>query len=151
MKRRRVKRYIRKRKNNGVQFLLVLGIIIVALFAGYLSARYIIAPVMGYDTKALNVSLNVPDVKITKKDKTEKNEQLKEERYALQFGAFSTEKAAEDLQKKLGEDGFDTQIKQIDGQYKVIGELLDTKEAALNMLKENTDNVAEDVFVTTIK
>lgn len=151
MKRRRVKRYIRKRKNNGVQFLLVLGIIIVALFAGYLSARYIIAPVMGYDTKALNVSLNVPDVKITKKDKTEKNEQLKEGRYALQFGAFSTEKAAEDLQKKLGEDGFDTQIKQIDGQYKVIGELLDTKEAALNMLKENTDNVAEDVFVTTIK
>lgn len=148
MKRRRLKRYIRKRKNSGVQFLLVLGIIVIALLAGYFSARFVIAPVMGYDTKALNVSVHLPDGKLIKQKNTDEKDN---ESYALQFGAFSTEEAAKDLQRKLRDDGFETQVKLIDDKYKVLGELLDTKEAALKMLKDNTDNISEDVFVTTIK
>lgn len=148
MKRKRVRRYMRKRKNSGVQFLPVLGIIVIALIAGYFSARFVIAPMMGYDTAALNVSLHLPNGKLIKK---ENKEQKKNESYALQFGAFSTESAANELQKKLRNDGFDTQVKHIDDKYKVIGELLDTKEAALKMLKENTEDISEDVFVTTIE
>ena len=75
--------------------------------------------------------------------------QMPEEGYALQFGAFSTKDAAEKLAEALRLKGIETKIVEIDGVFKVISPMLDDKEAALKALQESKDKDVEDVFITS--
>lgn len=137
-----------KRKKTGVQLCIVIGIMLLAVLMGYFTARFIMAPLLGYDTDVLKVSLNLPIGDNAHKKNNEKNDS----HYALQFGAFSSKDSANELKKELEEEGINVDIIKLDNKYKVIGNLLDTKEDALKQLKDNQlKDICEDVFVTTIK
>ena len=53
--------------------------------------------------------------------------------YALQFGLFTTKDRAQELVDDLDADGVDAQIREIDGKYKVISPLVDTKDEAVEL------------------
>ena len=55
MNRRRIRKYRTRRGNSGVKFLGITGIMIVAVICGYLTARFVIAPLLGYDTEVLKL------------------------------------------------------------------------------------------------
>lgn len=61
MNRRRIRRYRNQRRNSGMKFLGIIGIMIIAVICGYLTARFVIAPLLGYDTEVLKLD---PPVKI---------------------------------------------------------------------------------------
>lgn len=69
--------------------------------------------------------------------------------YALQFGSYSTKAAAQKTLKQLKSSGVTAEIKEIDGQYKIIGRLFDTKEKAKEALNQLDDSVA--AFVAEIE
>ena len=70
--------------------------------------------------------------------------------YAIQFGSFSTESAANELITELKSSGIDAFVTQKDGMYKVIGQLFADKESAVNT-KINIDSATgakySDAFV----
>lgn len=55
MNRRKIRKYRSARRNSGVKFAGILVIMIVAVICGYLTARFIIAPLLGYDTEVLKL------------------------------------------------------------------------------------------------
>lgn len=55
MNRRKIRRYRKQRGNTGVKVLGMVGIMMIAVACGYLTARFIIAPLMGYDTEVLKL------------------------------------------------------------------------------------------------
>ena len=57
MNRRRIRRYRNQRRNSGMKFLGIIGIMIIAVICGYLTARFVIAPLLGYDTEVLKLDL----------------------------------------------------------------------------------------------
>lgn len=175
MNRRKIRRYRSQRRNSGVKFLGFVGIMIVAVICGYMTARFIIAPLLGYDTEVLKLDFpsrltdvfhgdddteSETDGKEAEKDADsgEENESLTaekdnrddetEEGYALQFGVFSSRDRAEELADKLKDEGIDVQIKEKDDQYKVVSPLVDTKEEALETLKNTESEYVDDIFVT---
>lgn len=70
--------------------------------------------------------------------------------YAIQFGSFSTEGAANELINELKNSGIDAAVTQKDGMYKVIGQLFADKESAVSA-KINIDTATgakySDAFV----
>ncbi len=174
MNRRKIRRYRSHRGNSGVKFLGFVGIMIVAVICGYLTARFIIAPLLGYDTEVLKLDFpsKLTDVfhsddspESENDDGTENNADSSEEGgaqsakgddqdaetekgYALQFGLFSSRDRAEELADKLRQEGIDVQIKKKEDQYKVISPLVDTKEEALETLKNTESEYVDDIFVT---
>ena len=69
----------------------------------------------------------------------------------MQFGLFTTKDRAEELAADLDSDGIDTKIRKIDGKYKVISPLVDTKDEAVKQLKELQTDRVKDVFITVIE
>lgn len=57
MNRRRIRKYRNQRKNSGMKFLGIIGIMMIAVICGYLTARFVIAPLLGYDTEVLKLDL----------------------------------------------------------------------------------------------
>lgn len=57
MNRRRIRKYRNQRRNSGMKFLGIIGIMIIAVICGYLTARFVIAPLLGYDTEVLKLDL----------------------------------------------------------------------------------------------
>lgn len=55
MNRRKIRKYRSSRKNSGVKFIGILGIMVMAVICGYMTARFIIAPLLGYDTEVLKL------------------------------------------------------------------------------------------------
>lgn len=53
--RRKIRKYRSARRNSGVKFAGILVIMIAAVICGYLTARFIIAPLLGYDTEVLKL------------------------------------------------------------------------------------------------
>ena len=121
MKRRKIRKYRHPRRNSGMKFVGIVGIMVAAVICGYLTARFIIAPLLGYDTEVLK--LDFPSRVTSLLDKVEKktddtndangedsaadtdsadstDDQNKADDegtedgggYALQFGVFSSEK-----------------------------------------------------------
>ena len=84
------------------------------------------------------------------KDETEVSAE-QEKGYALQFGAFSTEDAAQELADNLKSSGITAEIIQDDDIYKVIGPILSTKEKALEALASLPENSVQDVFIASFK
>lgn len=134
------------------------GIILLAVVLGFLTARFVIGPIIGYNADESPVKLEQKDDqgKKTDAEQTEQKasletgqNQMPEEGYALQFGAFSTKDAAEKLAEALRLKGIETKIVEIDDVFKVISPMLDDKEAALKALQESKDKDVEDVFITS--
>lgn len=148
MKRRKMRRYSRGARNSGMKFTGFFAIIIIAVICGYLTARYIIAPFLGYNTDVLKPDLTAKFEEMLKeKDRTSEDS---DKRYALQYGVFSSRESAESLVSKLTNEGKTASIEEVDGNFKVLGEIFDSKEEATKELKELKTQVASDVFVTVI-
>ena len=163
VKKRRVRRGQSGKKNSWMKFLVFVGIIIGAVICGYVTARFVIAPLLGYDTQVLK--LDFPS-KLTsfledreknrdqEKSKTSKGDDQNQEsndkktEYALQFGSFSSRDGAKVLQDQLEGEGIETEIEEVDGSYKVMQSGFDTKSAALDALASLKDQKDVDVFVT---
>ena len=158
MNRQPARRKIRKRKstsqNSRMKFGTFLGIIVLAVFLGFLTARFVVGPLIGYDAgeSPARAASDEKEKLTGEKDKDEKEVSADLEKgYALQFGAFSTEDAAQDLFDNLKSSGITSEIIQDDDIYKVIGPILSTKEKALEALASLPENSVQDVFIASFK
>lgn len=123
---------------------------IVAIVLGYLTARFVIAPIIGYDTDVLNLNILDKDNNSNEDKDKDTDQSLSDTGYALQFGVFSSKSRAEELVDDLKDKGIDADILKRDDKYKVISEILKTKEKAIDSLKEIQNYKLDDVFVTVI-
>ena len=149
MYRRRIKKRKRPNEKTKMKFTSVLVIMILAVAMGYLTATYIIGPILGYnaDESPLKVSKETEGTKET----TEPAESAgsMSEGYALQFGVYSTKEAAQKLVDSLTLKGIKAEIVEKDGQFKVISPIIRTKDEALNQLNDIKDKTVEDVFIAS--
>lgn len=158
MNRQSVRRRVKKRKapaqKTRVKFTVFLGIMVLAVFAGYLTARFVLGPFIGYDADESPARI-AESGETGEKDGGSGEEEdtasldLPSEGYALQFGVFSTEEGAQQLQKTLEEQGVRTEIRKAEDLYKVISPVADTKESVLEELENLKGKQVDDVFVTS--
>lgn len=150
------RRRVRKRKNSGeiagMRIGIIVIVLIVVIFCGYLTARFVIGSIIGYNADESPIKLTEKTEQKVEKDSEkvasgEKISEQVESGYALQFGAFSTRDAAEELSDKLEEKNIKTNIIKVDDIYKVISPLIDKKAEAEAQL-EKIDEEVEDVFIT---
>jgi hypothetical protein len=156
VKRRKKRRYHSRNRNSGMKFLGFVGTIISAVICGYLTARFVVAPLLGYETEVLK--LDIPSKlmstaeKVTERKGTEdegfSQTDVEQKTYVLQFGAFSTKSGAEELVAALKKKDIRTEVKESAGSYKVLSDIFETKEQALKELEalKNKQNI--DVFLT---
>lgn len=160
MKRRRIRRYKRpKGRNSLMKFSAIIGIILIAVACGYGTARFVLAPLLGYDTEVLKLDFpsKISDVissklKVSDNKDMDKSEDKDESgTYALQFGVFRNKSGALELKDELTADGIDVKIQEEDGKFKVISPLINTKEEAIEQLKSIETSGDRDVFITDIE
>ncbi|PWL94496.1 MAG: hypothetical protein DBY08_01230 [Clostridiales bacterium] len=171
MSRRRVKKRKRPNENSKMKFTMVLGIMIVAVLLGYLTARFVIGPLLGYDAdeSPIKIANNKAEQDDTvdnsnqdtdSKDKAADNEGSKnseetgsdsapDQGYALQFGVFTSKEAAQKLKEELQAKGIETKVVQEDDNYKVISTVVKTKDEAIEELNGIKDKEVEDVFIAS--
>lgn len=159
-----------KGKKIQVNFLPIVVIICLSIFAGYITAKYVVYPFLGYEPAGLSLTKEKPETEKTKPTKAATKETTaptkettgatksnvvedeadveKEKGYALQFGSYSTKEAAKKGVKDLKASGIKAKIVKKDGTYKVIGQLFKTKSKAKKELKKMDKSVG--AFVTTI-
>ncbi|MGN1415167.1 MAG: SPOR domain-containing protein [Anaerovoracaceae bacterium] len=147
-----------------------LGIMVLAVFFGYLTARFIVGPMIGFDAdespaRIAGDSEKKSDQKAEQEsgqdvekagaeqavDPDEEDGSVPTEGFALQFGAFSTREAAEKLAASLNSQGISAEIVKADDVFKVISPVVDTKEKALNALESLSEKAVEDVFVASFE
>lgn len=152
----RNRRRIRKRKSTTektkMKFTAVLVIMIMTVVLGYLTARFIIGPILGYDTDESPIKVYDSDDSLDDESKNvnkEENTQKAEGGFALQFGVFSTKEAAQELVNSLAGKGIEADIIEENNQYKVISPIIQTKDEALGKLNEIKDKNVEDVFIAS--
>ena len=166
--RRRVKKRKTAGQNSRMKVGVFLGIMVLAVLCGYLSARFIVGPMIGYDADESPARIAGDSGKDSDKESDKASEKAEAERgteqavdpdeedgsvptegFALQFGAFSTREAAEKLAASLNSQGISAEIVKADDVFKVISPVVDTKEKALNELESLSDKEIEDVFVAS--
>lgn len=151
MRRRRMRRYRPGKENSMMKFAVIFGIILCAVVCGYLTARFALGPLLGYDTEVLKLEFPSKltarlEEAVDSKDASKKDTKG----YVLQFGSFDAKSGAKTLQTQLKKDGIDTVIEEENGRYKVIGETMETKEEALDQLETLKDKNDIDVFIDAI-
>lgn len=151
MYRQSARRRVRKRKcrnqNNRMKFGVYFGIILLAVFLGFLTARFAVGPIIGYD--ADESPAKIAEGSAESEEKKTSGDSLQKSGYALQFGAFSSEGAARELSESLKRQGVQTEIVKIENMYKVISPVTASKEEALHALNALPEMDAEDVFITS--
>ena len=166
--RRRVKKRKTAGQNSRMKFGVFLGIMVLAVIFGYLTARFIVGPMIGYDADESPARIAGDSGKESDQDAKQESGQDAEkagaeqavdpdeedgsvptEGFALQFGAFSTREAAEKLAASLNSQGISAEIVKADDVFKVISPVVDTKEKALNELESLSEKEVEDVFVAS--
>jgi hypothetical protein len=150
VKKRKIRRYRHSRGNSGVKFVGILGIMVAAIICGYLTARFIIAPVMGYDTEVLKLDLPSRLTALIG-EKTGEQDAGETGSYALQFGLFTSRAHAEALAEKLEAEDIAVSVRETEGNYQVISPLMATREEALEKLKDIETDLVSGVFITTIE
>ena len=151
------RRRIKKRKSRGEKNGVRLGVraiaVALAILLGYLTARFVIGPIIGYNADESPIKVTEQEKESDGKDaddkKTQKTAAAPEKGYALQFGAFSTREAAEELSKALKEKGIDTEIVEADSVFKVITPVIEEKDDALKALEDAKDKEVTDVFIAS--
>ena len=163
-----------QRKQAKPDFTPLVIILCLAVGCGYATAKYVVDPVVNYVPELL-AGQTEESAKSTDADKKENSSQGEEDPqkaesdskqesaavvedqvevkekgeikgYALQFGCYSSQKAAEAAMKSLTAEGL--QIIEQDSMFKITGKIYETKEdakGALQKLEEDTG-----AFVTTI-
>ena len=130
MRRRRMRRYRPGKENSVMKFAVIFGIILCAVVCGYLTARFALGPIFGYDTEVLKLDFpskltalleenadrssdvnGKDEVKVKNEDKDEKDARG----YVLQFGVFSSKGGAKTLLSQLAGDGITAEIEEEDG------------------------------------
>lgn len=159
--RRRIKKRKRPNGNSKMKFASILVIMIMAVILGYLTARFIIGPLLGYDADESPITLTDSGASQNdsesggssaddSEDATESNAESKpEEGYALQFGVFTSKEAADKLAQSLEVQGIETEIIEDDGKFKVISPVVKTKDEAIDELNGISDKEVEDVFIAS--
>ena len=166
--RRRVKKRKTAGQNSRMKFGVFLGIMVLAVIFGYLTARFIVGPMIGYDADESPARIAGDSGKESDQDAKQESGQDAEkagaeqavdpdeedgsvptEGFALQFGAFSTREAAEKLAASLNSQGISAEIVKADDVFKVISPVVDTKEKALDELESLSEKEVEDVFVAS--
>ena len=179
---RKIRRKVRKRKpageNSGVKLSLFLGIILLAVGLGFLTARFVIGPLIGYNAEESPAQeLTEEKTKETKKADTAADADADtdegedadtgadadanaadttdtaaetDQGYALQFGAFSSKEAAQELSDALQAKGIKTNVVEIDHVFKVMSPITEKKETALQDLAKVKDKEITDVFITAV-
>lgn len=146
-----------------MKFARILVIMVAAVICGYLTARFVIAPLLGYDTEVLKLDFpskffalieqKEPEEEIPQQvsEKDDKDTDAGTEKgYALQFGVFAEKERAEKLMRQLKDDGIDVKIRETEGKYKVTGQLVQSKQEAITMLKGTSTTRVSGIFITTI-
>ena len=151
--RRRVKKRKTAGQNSRMKFGVFLGIMVLAVIFGYLTARFIVGPMIGYDADESPARIAGEEKAGTEQavDPDEEDGSVPTEGFALQFGAFSTREAAEKLAASLNSQGISAEIVKADDVFKVISPVVDTKEKALNELESLSGKEVEDVFVASFE
>ncbi len=143
----------RKHRGNSKRpnFAPVVVILCLSVGCGYITAKYIVDPVVNY----------VPQIMAEKKeDKMGKEEEKKTlieddvdvektdeiSGYALQFGSYSDKASAESVMKSIDVDGL--QIIEHDNLYKIVGIIYKSKADAKNALEKLP--AGTKAFVTAI-
>ena len=155
--RRRVKKRKSRSEKTGMRLSILGAAILAAILLGYLTARFVIGPIIGYNADESPIKVTEhndksqdKDDKDDKDDKaTQKTAAVPEKGYALQFGAFSSKEAAEELSKALKEKGIDTEIVEVDSVFKVITPVIEEKDDAIKALDDVKDKEVTDVFVAS--
>lgn len=170
--RRRVRKRRSPRENSRVKFGVFLGIMGLAVLLGYLTARFVVGPLIGYDAdesqiksiSELNEAAKQEEkdagkAEESKKDAAKAQESEKAtakapataptEGYALQFGAFSSREAAKEMADTLQQQGIKVKIVEVDNVFKVISPVMDTREEALASLEKIGEKEVEDVFIAS--
>lgn len=168
------RRRVRKRKSTGensrMKFILILVIMVAAIGLGYLTARFVIGPLLGYNADESPIAVidkdkdkeekksekaaaetageSKEDQKDTDEEKTE-TAKAPEDGFALQFGVFSSKESAQKLAESLKEKGIEAKIVEDGDNYKVISNVVDTKEKAIAGLDDIKDKEVEDVFIAS--
>lgn len=152
------RRKIRKRKaqaeNSRMKLTVITGIMFLAVFLGFLTARFVIGPVIGYNADESEIRLaddNGEESDELNQGLEQETSTAPEKGYALQFGAFSTEDAAEEMSKQLGAKGVETEIVRAGDIYKVIGRISGDREEALSALEEIKNKEITDVFIASFQ
>lgn len=150
-----------------IGFNTVLLILIAAVIAGYLTTRFVLYPLLGFEFPSLETIWDKyrPAVSEDKDGSKDKNENTKantnkqktivedktdsqDSGYVIQFGSFSTEEAAMERVSELKDEGIKTSVIEKDNDYKVVGEIFNTKDKAKTAM---ADIDYDGVFVTELK
>ena len=156
MNRKISKRRVRKRRgtkgNSKMKFFAVVVIMIMAVLLGYLTAKFVIGPILGYnaDESHITSGLQSASKENDDKEKDDKDDSdTIEKGYALQFGVYSTKEAANNMMYELRSKGIDAKVIEEDDMYKVISPVIKTKKQALDKLEDIKNSEIEDVFITS--
>jgi cytoskeletal protein RodZ len=161
---RRIKKRKSQVQNSKVKFIGILVIMGIAVFLGYLTARFVIGSLLGYNSDESPITITEET-----KDSTDSSQASTEDStddsasdstddsastvtssgYALQFGAFSTESAAKELKETLAEKGIETNIVQDGEIYKVISPIIKQKDEAESKMSELKEQDVQDVFIAS--
>ena len=155
-RRRRVRKRKRPGENSRVKFAAFIAIMVLAVFLGYLTARFVIGPLLGYDADESPITLT-GGAESDEQEETETGStagaeaeaEAPEGGYALQFGVFSTKEAAEKLAGELVAKGIEADVIEDEEMFKVISPLIETKDEALSQLDGIRDKEVEDVFIAS--
>ena len=154
-------------RSERISFNAVLLILIAAVVAGYLTTRFVLYPLLGFEFPSLETIWDkyrpsVSEDKDSNKEKTEDSKSetkeqktivedgvnTSEEGYVIQFGSFSTKEAAKERVSELKDEGIKTSVIEKDDYYKVVGEIFTTKDKAKTAM---ADIDYDGVFVTELK
>ena len=158
MRRKRHNHY-RKNANKTGKVLSVVIVIGFSVLAGYVTANYMIGPMLGLESEQVFSDFLNDKKETEKEDKTtEKNNETKvvqdkvevetETGFALQYGSFSAREGAQECVRDLESRGIDASIIEKDGSFKVIGKVFATKDEARAW--KDTSGTGEDIFITEI-
>jgi len=145
---RRIKKRKRSNEKTKMKFTTVLAIMLLAIAMGYLTARYVIGPILGYDADESPIKVSTESEQSQESEKNDTDDNTRQG-YALQFGVFSTREAAQKLVDSLAQKGVEATIQESGEQYKVISPIIKTKDQALEKLDEIKDKEVEDVFIAS--
>ena len=192
---RKIRRKVRKRKtaveNSRMKLWLFFGIIALTVGLGFLTARFVIGPLIGYNAEespvqklaeqkskdAAKTSAQQDSAKEeTTADQADAASQAdaanqadaagqtdekaaaeaddgkqQKEGYVLQFGAFSTKAAAQELSDALQAKGIKTRVVEIDSVFKVLSPVTEQKESALQALQEAKEKNVSEVFIAAME
>ena len=156
MGRRRHPRGRRKKLRNSkkLNFAPIVVILCMSVGCGYVTAKYIVDPVVNYvpqiladkgeDKEAAQEGTEDKTTLIEDDVDVETTEEISG--YALQFGSYSDKASAEKAMKSIDEKGL--QIIEQDNLYKIIGAIYKSKADAKTALEDLSEGTA--AFVTAI-